>query len=92
VAFGKRSLQALPEEFLEQIEENRVDCVVHKTEVKILATPPAGTPLGDIHLVEATEAAMSETALVKCLACKEMKNDIKARLTGRCEACWALIA
>lgn len=88
MAFGKKSLAAQPPALLAQIEENRVDLVVHKTEVKILQAPGPGTPLGDMHLLNATEEVMSNPAPIRCPECKELKNEVALNLSGMCAACW----
>lgn len=87
MAFGKTSLDRLPPPVLEKLEENRVDKVVHQTEVKMLRPFDPGTPMGGDAMLAAVEETMVAGPKV-CSQCKEEKTDLELSRTGTCRACW----
>ena len=86
MAFGKKSIERLPG-MRSKMEANRIERLIHDTEVKMLKVPAPGTPLGDEHLLSAVELHV-QTPGTTCSVCKEYKHDVVIRLTGSCKEYW----
>jgi hypothetical protein len=88
MAFGKRTMSAEVQAVIARDHEKKV---VESTELKILRVPAPGTPLGDMHLIDAVETAMIEPPTT-CPRCFDRKSDPVLVKTGLCAKCWDLYA
>ncbi len=89
MAFGKKPPEPV---VLEQMEKNRVNKVVHRTEAKILRTFDLHTPIGKAQLLGDTERAMSGRTTV-CPHCELPRTgDFTLERTGLCSVCTQVLS
>jgi hypothetical protein len=83
MAFGKKPMSVFVRA---KLVDEKNDRIVRRTEEKMLAPRPPGTPLGDIDLVDATEDVMMGKDKA-CARCGKVRGDVSTALSGVCATC-----